>query len=96
MDFLARMDFTGRTKMRSTQDDQENKFHARKGDSLIRKLMLSVVFPSKRQSLDRKEFERPPRPRQRFLNLDQLFTREITVKWRHAKTDSLCLKDHPP
>jgi hypothetical protein len=68
----------------------------KKGDPLICKLMLSVISPGKRESLDGKEFERPPRPRQRLLNLDELFMREITVKWRHAKTDRLCLKDHPP
>ena len=84
MDFLARMYFTGGAKMRSiqSQGDQEKDFRARRGDPLVTKLMLSRVFPCKRQSLDGEEFERPPRPRQGFLDLDQLVMRKITVEWR--------------
>ena len=85
-----------RDEVYSKQGDQENDFRARRGDPLVTKLMLSGTLPRKRQSLDGEEFERPPRPRQGFLDLDQLFMREITVEWRQEKPDSLCLKDHPP
>jgi len=57
---------------------------------------ISVLPPRVCQSMEEKELQGPPDPRQRFLDMNLLIRREITLKWRGAKAECPGFKHHPP
>lgn len=58
--------------------------------------LLSTFPPGERQSLEGNDFKDPPAPRQRFLELNLLIRRELTLELGHAKTNCLRFENHPP
>ena len=57
---------------------------------------LSFLSSRVCQSIKEKELQGPPERRQRFLDLDLLIGREITLEWGRMKTESPRFKHHPP